>query len=64
MREKIGLFKLNENAMTDVKAGVVILDGDGHRCGCGCFYAGTPGGSSVKANMCANWEDDLYSPIV
>lgn len=34
----------------------------GNICGCGCCYAGQPGGSSSSANLAANAKSGYYSP--
>lgn len=39
-----------------------IVGGEGASCGCACYYAGTPGGSSTVDNGIANWEGGLQSP--
>jgi natural product precursor len=63
MKKKMSLTRLYENEMRDVKAGVyIIIEDDGHECGCGCYYAGS-GGSSTGDNGGANWEDNLHSPF-
>lgn len=31
-------------------------------CGCGCWYAGQPSGSSSSANLAANAKSGYYSP--
>ncbi len=62
MREKMGLAKLSENMMKDVKAAGYWTYRDAtHNCGCGCYYAGS-GGSSTNENFGANYDGNLHSP--
>jgi len=62
--KNLKLNKLNEQEMNAIKGGYVWMEitvGEGsgavtRRCGCGCYYAGTPGGSSTGDNMNANYK--------
>jgi hypothetical protein len=62
MRNKMGLAKLSENAMKEVKAGYTWHLSEGNNCACGCYYVNS-GGSTTANNDSANWEHNLYSPI-
>jgi len=62
MRKKLKLTTLSKREASKLKGGYIItVHGDGHSCGCGCYYAGTPGGSSTSANSHANDAGGLYS---
>jgi hypothetical protein len=64
MKNKMGLVKLSENAMRDVKAQGTytwVLQ-EGKNCGCGC-YNSSSGGSSSDDNANANWGGNQYSLV-
>jgi hypothetical protein len=60
MKKKMSLTKLSKNDMKDVSAGFLIIMDNGFSCGCGCYYAGS-GGSSTMDNGYANWDAGLWS---
>ncbi len=55
IKEKINLFKLQDEQLLDSKGGMQ------NTCACGCFYADC-GGSSSSANSNANFLGSKYSP--
>jgi len=57
MKKELNLTKLNkmnEKELKNIKGGST--------CGCSCYYAGTPGGSSSDANLYANVAGGYHSP--
>ena len=63
MKKKLNLTKLNEMSekeLKNVKGGVWVTIGSPH-CNCGCYWAGTPGGSSSANNDSANQTYGLSS---
>jgi len=63
MKKKFGLVQLSKKEALETKSGYEMGNDDVHVCGCGCYYAGTPGGSSTKDNLNGNKAKGLYSPI-
>jgi natural product precursor len=62
MSKRLSLVELSKNEMEKVKGGYIITEwGDGHSCGCGCYYANS-GGSSTVDNCNWNIQDELWSP--
>ncbi len=57
--KRISLKKLAENSLDNRE--MRNLKG-GNVCGCGCCYAGTPGGSSTTDNGNANNKSNYHSP--
>ncbi len=56
MKKKLKLTKLSK--IEKIKGGSIRNEG----CFCGCYWAGTPGGSSELNNYNYNWVDGLSSP--
>ena len=54
---KINRSQLNDEQMIKLKGGDSV-----GVCGCGCCYAGQPGGSSLNANGSENANHGYYSP--
>ncbi len=64
-KKKIGLVQLNKKEALETKSGYEVLNDEktGYVCGCGCYYEGTPGGSTTFWNKTTNLGQGLYSPI-
>jgi hypothetical protein len=57
LKENFNLYDLGEDMMSKSKMEIVLA---GRRvCGCACYYANTPGGSSIEANCNANYYGGL-----
>jgi len=63
IKESFNLYDLDEDMMSESKMQRVLA---GQRvCGCACYYANTPGGSSIEANCDKNYlggDNGLCSP--
>jgi natural product precursor len=55
---KLSAQNLADKQMNKIRGGYTLA------CGCGCKYAGTPGGSSIAANRAANCNGGLVSANV
>jgi len=64
-KKKIGLLQMSKKEAQEIKSGYVWSNDPitGNICGCGCYYAGTPGGSTTERNSNANYIEGFYSPI-
>lgn len=58
---KIKRFKLNVLSSESLRQKEMNAIVGGNICGCGCLYAGQPGGSTTAANKNANFSNGYFS---